>query len=640
MIWRVEVIRGERDLRLLTRLTPPNTLRSRLRNATGLRPRRFRTVLALACTGHGASIALATSAGTIRSSVLDRWAGAKHVLLLSRDEDRDIRNPVTELDRQIRYLLSFGFGKFPPTRVFEDVIVEWTDWFLRDLDITRSDIDLVVTSNSHFATCEMRLADHLHRWFPRAWFSYGIEHHEIHQRQAFWQSGFEEAAVLTLDACGEVLPRLAGRALAGTISAMDARGRCRVLKNIFFPESSPGLLYDVVNRHVGFKLGDEGKTMGLAPYGERSDLLANLERRLHLHDDGSYDFISHHELENYLHDYVLARLPEEELKPEHMNVAYAGQALLEKIVENAFHAALRLTGLRKIAYAGGVALNSVANDIAFRSAAPDALYVAPNPGDPGHALGCALFGAYEVARWPAPRREVPEYLGPTYTDRELSDAAWAAGYPVAEGADVAEELAQCIANGYIVARFAGGAEFGPRALGNRSILCDPRPAGMKDYLNDRVKHREGFRPFAPAVLEEDAEEWFEMSGRSAYMLRVVRVRPERSEQIAATVHVDGTGRVQTVSPSDNRGFYDVIRAFKELTGVPVVLNTSFNVAGKPIVETPRDAVECFAGTDIDVLALGSVLVSKRPLSVYRAPRADHATPGAPLVSADAAAPTG
>jgi carbamoyltransferase len=173
-------------------------------------------------------------------------------------------------------------------------------------------------------------------------------------------------------------------------------------------------------------------------------------------------------------------------------------------------------------------------------------------------------------------------------------------------------MARCIDDGCITARFAGRAEHGPRALGNRSILCDPRPATMKGYLNERVKHRESFRPFAPAVLEEDAAEWFDIAERSPYMLRVVQVRPERRDQVAATVHVDGSCRVQTVGAAENPGFHELLRAFKALSGVPVVLNTSFNIAGKPIVETPRDAVECFAGTDIDVLALGPVLLSKRP----------------------------
>lgn len=621
-------VESPRSQKNLVRLVPPRNWRRPARRLLGLRPRDIQTILGVACTGHGASLSLITSDGLIRSSVLDRWSGIKHVLMLSRDEDIALRTPATDVDRLINYLLSFGFGHFPPTKIFEDTIAEWTTWLLRGSGLTMGDIDLVVTSDSHFATCDRRLGQRLYEWFPNAWFSSGIEHHEIHQRQAFWQSGFDDAAVLTLDACGETLGRLGDRALAGTISTMDASGRSVTHSNIFFPESSPGLLYDITNRHCGFKLGDEGKTMGLAPYGE-PELFRRLEPMLRLHPDGWYEFMSHHELERLYTDYVAPRRGNEPMLREHENVAFAGQALLEKIVVNAFKAAMRLTGKRKIAYAGGVALNSVANEIAFQATAPDALYVSPNPGDPGHALGCALFGAYEIARWPAPLREVPEYLGPAYSDAELADAARASGFTITETPAMAEEIAAIIANGYITARFAGGAEFGPRALGNRSILVDPRPAEMKAYLNDRVKHREGFRPFAPAVLEEEASEWFELGGRSAYMLRVVAARPDKADRIAATVHVDGTARVQTVSRTDNPGFYDIIRAFKAITGIPVVLNTSFNIANKPIVETPRDAIDCFAGTDIDVLAIGSVIVSKLPIAAYHAPRAAQASLGSP-----------
>jgi carbamoyltransferase len=307
------------------------------------------------------------------------------------------------------------------------------------------------------------------------------------------------------------------------------------------------------------------------------------------------------------------RWPGAELTQGHRDVAYAGQALLERIVVNAFEAAMRLTGQRRLAYAGGVALNSVANEIAFQTVRPEAIYIAPNPGDTGHALGCALFGAYEIARWPPPLKEIPDFIGPGYSDEEMIEAARGSAYPVTTPADLAQAMAACIAGGLITARFSGAAEHGPRALGNRSILCDPRPAAMKDYLNERVKHREGFRPFAPAVLEEEAGEWFDIAERSSYMLRVVQVRPERQEQVAATVHVDGSCRVQTVNARENPGFHSLLRAFRARTGVPVVLNTSFNIAGKPIVETPRDAINCFAATEIDVLALGPVLLAKRPL---------------------------
>lgn len=578
-------------------------------------PRPIETILGIACTGHGASLALVTRDGLVRCSVLDRWAGIKHLLLFAEQEERDLRNPASDIDRLIHFCLSYGYGKFPECRIFERTIREWLAWFLADVNLRPSDVDLVVTSDSHFATCRSRLGLQMGRWFPRAYIANWMEHHALHQRQAFWQSGFDEAAVLTLDSSGEPLQRLGGRMLAGAIACMNARGECDVKVEMLFPESSPGLLYEIVTRHCGFRLGDEGKTMALASFGE-TELLDRLHPSLLLRDDGSFQFIPHEEFHRLLQEYVPERWPYGSWNQELYNVAYAGQAIVEEIVVNAFRAALRLTGQRKLAYAGGVALNSVANEAAARAAGPESLYIAPNPGDTGQSLGCALFGAFEIAGWPPFGKEIPEYLGPPYREREIKKALRGCPFPVTRSQTVDADLARVIANGHITARFAGGAEFGPRALGNRSILCDSRRPGMKDRLNERVKHREPFRPFAPAVLAEAASEWFELNERSAYMLRVVPVRPGAEDRIPAVVHVDGSCRVQTVAEADNPGFYAVIREFANLTGVPVVLNTSFNVAGKPIVESPRDAVACFAATDIDVLAMEPFLISKQPLGEY------------------------
>ena len=593
--------------------------RGRLQQMLHVPPSKIGTVLGLACTGHGASLALMTSEGALRSSVLERWAGVKRILLLAKDEDHDLRNPASAIDQHINFCMKYGYGAFPPSRIFEETISEWLGWFLKGLNLRPPDIDLVVVSDSHFATCGLRLGPRLGEWLPKAWVSDSITHHEIHQRQAFWQSGFEEAATLTLDAAGESLESLGGRTLSGTIAAMSDLPRCRTLSQMDFPQSSAGLLYEGVTRHVGFRLGDEGKTMGLAPYGER-ELLDRVLPQLTLHQDGSFSFYDHKQFRKLLQEYVPERWPDEEITQRHSNVAYAGQAILEQIVTNAFRAALRLSGLKRLVYAGGVALNSVANEIAVRAAAPDAFYIAPNPGDPGHALGCALFGAYEIAAWKPQLRELHDYLGPEYSESEMIEACRDGAYPVEKVENPELVLARCIRNGYITARFAGAAEYGPRALGNRSILASPLSADMKDYLNARVKHRESFRPFAPAVLEECAPEWFDLKGPSPYMLRVVPVRESVRERIPAVVHVDGSCRVQTVSRKENPGFYRVIEAFRSLTGVPVVLNTSFNTAGNPIVETPSDAVECFASTHIDVLLLGPFLVSKLPLKEYDSPR--------------------
>jgi carbamoyltransferase len=572
-------------------------------------------ILGLASTGHGASLTYLNAAGVVRSSQLERWAQIKHMMLFAKDEDAALREPTSTLDKSINFIFRHGYGRFPDSRIFEDTIDSWREWLLRELDDGPEDIDLVVTSDGHFATGWARLGPHLQRWFPNATIVRAIEHHEIHQRQAFWASGFDEAAVLTLDTSGEPLPRKGWRQLAGTISVMSQDGRSRLVREWLFPEMSSGTLFDATTHHVGFRQGDEGKTMGLSAFGT-AELFESLKPQLHLHGDGGFSFLDSAGFQAALDQYTPARNPGEEITQRHMDVAYAGQSILELIVANAWRAALELTGRTRLAYAGGVALNSVANGMAWREVRPQSVYIPPNPGDPGHSLGCALFGAYEVARWEPPCEELTEYLGPTYDEEVMAEAVAVTGHPWSRPRDLEELLATCIANGHIVGRLDGGAEFGPRALGNRSILADPRRPGMKDYLNLRVKHRESFRPFAPAVLEDQVGEWFELDEPSAYMLRVVPIRRDKLDRIPAVAHVDGSARVQTLSERQNPGFWRTISAFRDHTGVPLVLNTSFNLAGKPIVETPADAVECFATSEIDVLALGPFVVSKKPLESY------------------------
>jgi carbamoyltransferase len=576
-----------------------------------------RRILGIGCTGHGASLVYMDIDGTVRGSQLERWTGKKHMLMFSEKEYQAILDPHNDIERNINVVFRRTYGRFPDSCTFEDAMMPWLDWLLRGLRIGAEDIDLVVTSDGHFATGWTRLGPSLRRWFPNARIVTAIEHHEIHQRQAFWASGFDETAVLTLDTCGESLPRLGGRKLSATIATMNQDGECKVLREFLFPEASAGTMYDATTHHVGFRHGDAGKTMGLAPFGG-PELHYAVRDHLRLHDDGSFAFLSGEDYQAALDRYCPAREPGEEITQCHMDVAYAGQAILDPIVSNAWRAALELTGLGSLVYAGGVALNSVANGKAWVDVRPNRLYIPPNPGDPGHALGCAMFGAYELAGWDPQGGELPEFLGPRYGPEDLDVVVGSAG--VATVRPSAEELpslvARCLVNGHIVGRFDGGAEFGPRALGNRSILCDPRRTGMKDYLNLRVKHREPFRPFAPAVLAEHAEDWFQLDGRSPYMLRVAPIHPNRLAAVPAVTHVDGTARVQTLSDADNPGFRRVVQAFYKLTGVPVVVNTSFNLAGRPIVETPTDAVECFTSTEIDVLVLGPHVLSKRPLRYY------------------------
>jgi carbamoyltransferase len=573
------------------------------------------SVVGIASTGHGASLTYLDRTGIVRSSQLERWTATKHMMLFSRDEDEALRNPASTIDTRVHNLFVHGFGRFPDSRIFEDTIGPWGQWLTSGLDVAADDVDLVITSDGHFATGWARLGGHLARWFPNATIVRAIEHHEIHQRQAFWASGFDEAAVLTLDSAGDSLPRRRFRKLAGTISVISREGDWQRVREFLFPEMSSGALFDETTHHVGFRQGEEGKTMGLSAFGS-PELFESLRPQLRLRRDGGFSFLTMDDYRAAMERYSPARDPRDEITQRDMNVAFAGQSILELIVSNAWRAALDLTGKKTLAYAGGVALNSVANSKAWIEVQPEAVYIAPNAGDPGHSLGCALFGAYEIAGWEPPAGELPEYLGPAYDEAAIESALAASGSRRTQPEALDETVAACVANGHIVGRFDGRSEFGPRALGNRSILADPRRPGMKDFLNLRVKHREPFRPFAPAVLEDQAGEWFELDGPSPYMLRVVPIRADRLGQIPAVAHVDGTARLQTLSERQNPRFWRLISAFRDRTGVPLVLNTSFNLAGKPIVETPADAIACFEATEIDVLVVGPFVLSKEPLETY------------------------
>jgi len=577
-------------------------------------------VLGMCSTGHGASFALISSRYGVRALNFERFVAQKYALLMAREELREVEERRGWIPSSIRFMLSNRDGTMPPVSVFEDSWEPFLAHLLRGLPMSTSDIDIVVGSESHFAINRRWMGRSLGTLFPNAEVHTDLEHHLVHRAQAYLASGFEDAAILTADASGEPLFRLGGRCLAMTLSH-GASNSVQVFAEHTAPTSSPGALYGFINDYLGFESGEEGKTMGLSSFG-RDTCYRALRSSLSLQDDGAFRFLDRETLIEALGSLGIPRRePGEPITPAHEDLACGIQLLLNDIMVNAVQALERRSDSANLCIAGGTALNSVSNEMAFRASRFKQVYMMPNAGDCGHALGCALHGE----RFLLKRRSLNSFapgvlrasdlhtidaLGPPYTDEEIELALTQSGLPFRRVDAVHEYTAEKIAEGFIVGWFQGGSEFGPRSLGQRSILADPRSPSMKDHLNHRVKHREAFRPFAPAVLEERAAEFFALTGHSPFMLRVVAVLPEKISSIPAVTHVDGTARVQTVSAGAHPKFHAVIAAFGRLTGVPVLLNTSFNVAGKPIVETPQDAVDCFCSTNIDLLVLHDFVVEK------------------------------
>ena len=450
-----------------------------------------------------------------------------------------------------------------------------------------------------------------------------IQHHVAHAASSFFASPFQTASILVLDGLGDFASMLWGTGLDRDI---DVKGF------VLFPHSL-GFYYTAISQYLGFwKYGDEYKVMGLAGFGEPryGDVFEDMVRTgKDLDFELNLRYFSHHRsgvdmtwgvgepkqgrlFSEYL-EKVLgpAREPGAPIEKHHEDVAATLQWRLEEALFTLLNRLYRTTQIPNLCYAGGVAFNCAANGKLFDRTPFKELYVQPAAGDAGLAVGAALYVYHRVLGFPRKLRMEHAYWGPEYSQDTLRAVADDSGlsYRGMEPSNLVEETAQLVAAGNVVGWFQGRTEWGPRALGNRSIVVDPRKAEMKDILNNRVKHREPFRPFAPSVLEERTGEWFEKDYPSPFMLQAYPVRPEKRAQIPAPTHVDGTGRLQTVSRSSNSLYWELLRAFEKETGVGVLLNTSFN-ENEPIVNTPLEAVECFARTNMDALALGPFLIEK------------------------------
>ncbi len=424
-----------------------------------------------------------------------------------------------------------------------------------------------------------------------------VPHHLAHAASAFFPSPFPEAAILTLDGRGEK---------STTTYALGSGVKVDVFREVHFPHSL-GLLYEKVTEFLGFlHSSDEYKVMALASYG-RPTFVNEFRQLVRVEGEGKYSLPDGYNLEQLFGPRRTRSAP---FEPRHFDIAHSLQKVLEETVIELAAWLAKATRAENLCLAGGVALNCVMNARLRDEGIFRHIWVQPAAGDAGTALGAAVWidAKQRAAR---ERRYQMEhaFLGPCYTDEQIEQFLSWSKLPYRRMENTSREVAGLLAQDEIVGWFQGREEFGPRALGARSILASPLTAAMQHRLNE-IKDREDFRPVAPVVLEEEAAEWFVGGEQSPFMLFVFDVRAEKAERIPAVRHVDGTARVQTVNARQHPLYYDLITEFKRLTGVPVLVNTSFNTRGEPIVSSPRDAIECFWTSPLDALAIGSFLLQK------------------------------
>lgn len=438
-----------------------------------------------------------------------------------------------------------------------------------------------------------------------------VRHHEAHAASAFFVSGFDKSLILTMDGTGE---------LESSLLAVGKGSKIVEFDRTFLP-TSLGALYLIITVYLGFRsLGDEYKVMGLASYGNPSRYRSFFESVVRIEKGGTYSTpsLAQENFKKLLEDELGApRRPDDRIEDRHADVAAALQDTLCRVVLHTLEHARAKTGINRLCMAGGVALNCSLNGVIAHSGLFEDIFVQPASSDEGCSVGAALYAYHQTNKQNLTHNKAWEhvYLGPECSEEEILASLHKHGERLKwnHQDDITGIVAAELAQGRVIGWFQGRMEFGPRALGNRSILADPRDPLMKDRINAKVKRREPFRPFAPSVLEEDALTYFDMRGlfSSPFMLFALPVHEFQQKKIRAVTHVDGTARVQTVSKKTNPRFWKLISKFKHLTGVPLVLNTSFNVRNEPIVCSSEDAIRCFLSTDIDCLAMGNFFIEKR-----------------------------
>ncbi len=560
-------------------------------------------ILGLSCWYHDAAAALLIDGKIVAAGAEERFTRKKHDFDLPR--------------RAIDFVLDFAGISLDDV----DYVVFYEKPIVKFERILASYVSTAPLSfMAYISAMPLWLRQKL--WLPRALrdeIGYAGEvlycdHHLAHAAGAFLASPFDEAAIVNIDGVGEWATTTTGHGRGHSVE---------LTREIRFPHSL-GLLYSAVTAHLGFRVNnDEYKVMGLASYAEPS-YMDEMDKLIHLHDDGSFEL----DMSYFRYHYGLSMLspkgeallgekrePESELHERHMAVAASVQAKLEEAELNLIRAVREQTDSKNLCMGGGVALNCVANTRLLEEGGFDNLWIQPATGDDGGAVGAALWAWNQVLdneeRWQL--RDA--FLGPEFTDAEILADLESRDVPFEDvGIEtIPRRAAELVYANRIVGWFQGRMEWGPRALGSRSLLANPCNPEMKDILNDRVKHREDFRPFAPVMPAEVMMEYIQLPILSPYMLLIGDVVEDKRALIPSVTHTDNTARPQSVERSVNPLYYDALREFEKLSGVPVMINTSFNVRGEPIVCTPADGFNCFAGTGIDDLLIGPYHVRKEDL---------------------------
>ncbi len=567
-------------------------------------------VLGLSCYYHDGGAALVRDGKLVAAAEEERFNRKKHY---SGFPESAVKYCLAEAGITLDEVDHIGFYEKPLVkfdRILETILTAWPKtyvswikslpiWLTQKLNLSRT-IQDELNTDKDILFCQ---------------------HHLSHAASAFLVSPFEEAAIITADGVGEWTTTAWGTGRGVDID---------ITHEIRFPHSV-GLLFSAITAYLGFRVNDaEWKVMGLAPYGT-AKYVDKFHEVVDIRDDGSFRLNMQYFAHTYSTKYMFNRRWEElfgrpqrpaeaELDDFHRDIAHSGQKIVEEIMVKMARHVQKETGMANLCVAGGVGLNCVANWRMLQETDFEDIYIQPASGDSGGALGTAFYIYNTVLKNPRTQVMRHGYWGPSFTDAEVIEALERnnARFEVIETEeDLLDRTAEMIEAGKVVAWFQGRLEFGPRALGARSLVADARNPKMKDIINAKVKFREAFRPFAPSILKEHAHEYFEMpEGFDApFMLLVPKVREEKHAVLPAITHADGTGRVQTVTEEDNDRYYRLIKAFQKRTGVPVVINTSFNVRGEPIVCTPQDAYNTFLNTGIDVLVIGHCVVIDKPGAV-------------------------